>query len=279
MIWRSLRGWPGRVEAGAGEAVLAAQEAVERGFDAALADAVAEVVALHLLQLRLADLADVAEHGRRQLAAWIAAHLRLLDLHAGEVRLALGEEGDGVAGNVVLDRDRRQRVELLLLELLQNVRERHAEHVRQPLKLVAAVPPLGGQVRRPDADRRDGAVVDEQLSVAIEDLAAGRLDAHLAELVVARGAQVVVAGEHLQRPEPQDQQRERGERERAEDADPKRHLRREAVRLLHTRVARQEAARLGAVAAVSQRARPRGRSRSEGGGARTAAAARCTAAA
>ena len=51
-----------------------------------------------------------------------------------------------------------------------------------------------------------------------------------------------VAGEHLERPEPQEEHGEDGERDEAEDRDAQRELRRQPVRLLDPRVAGQEAA-------------------------------------
>ena len=65
---------------------------------------------------------------------------------------------------------------------------------------------------------------------------------HGAQLVVLRRVQVAVAGEHLERPEPEEEDGEDGERERAEHADAERELRREAVRLRDPRIGRQERA-------------------------------------
>ena len=50
-----------------------------------------------------------------------------------------------------------------------------------------------------------------------------------------------IAGDDLERPEPEEEEREEDDRDDAEDGDADRHSRREAVRLLDPRVARQEA--------------------------------------
>ena len=99
------------------------------------------------------------------------------------------------------------------------------------------------QVGRPDLHRRARDVRHEHVAVAVEDRAARRLHADVAALVVLRGAQELLAVQHLQRPEAQKEDREDGEREHAEEADAQRELRRQPVRLRDARVGRQEAAR------------------------------------
>ena len=70
-----------------------------------------------------------------------------------------------------------------------------------------------------------GDVRDDRATVAVEDRPARRLDAHEPELVVLRRVQVLVAGEHLKRPEPQEEDREHDQRDPAEDADAERESR------------------------------------------------------
>ena len=79
---------------------------------------------------------------------------------------------------------------------------------------------------------------------------------------------VLVAGEHLERPEPQEEHREDGERDEAEDRDAQGELRRQAVGLLDARVGGQEARAICARSAKQphlvdavERARAGGKSR------------------
>jgi hypothetical protein len=70
------------------------------------------------------------------------------------------------------------------------------------------------------------------VTVAVKNGSAWRLERQGTDLVVLRRAQVSVARQDLQRPEPQEEDPERRECERAENADPKRRLRLEAIGLL-----------------------------------------------
>src|ERR671914_287873 len=110
-----------RVDAEAREPRLSAQELVVRTFDPALADAVAEAVAAELLQLILRDLADLAEQLSRQGAVAVAAYVRVLDADAGELRLALLEELHLGLGRSSLDRDGRDGIALVPLDLPRDV--------------------------------------------------------------------------------------------------------------------------------------------------------------
>src|SRR5918992_280207 len=83
-----------RVDAEAREPRLSAQELVVRTFDPALADAVAEAV---------------------------AAYVRVLDADAGELRLALLEELHLGLGRSSLDRDGRDGIALVPLDLPRDV--------------------------------------------------------------------------------------------------------------------------------------------------------------
>ena len=76
-----------------------------------------------------------------------------------------------------------------------------------------------------ELDHGRDAVLDERLAVAVEHRAARRLDAQLAHAVVARLAQVLVAGEHLQVPEAEEHDAEQREREHAEDGHAQGELR------------------------------------------------------
>ena len=80
------------------------------------------------------------------------------------------------------------------------------------------------------------------MAVLIEDRPARRLEAQRPDPVVVRLCEVALAGEHLQRPEAQEEDGEHPEREEREDRDPERGLRREPVGLRRPRIAGQEAA-------------------------------------
>jgi hypothetical protein len=69
------------------ESRRAAQVLVVLRLDAGLADRVPGVVALlrQRVELFLRDLADVAEHVRRELAMWVVTERRVVDLDAGEI--------------------------------------------------------------------------------------------------------------------------------------------------------------------------------------------------
>jgi hypothetical protein len=108
--------------------------------------------------------------------------------------------------------------------------------------------PLGRRSRRPaswphlrQAPRRDLqdrrlAVLDQHLAVAVDDRAAGRLDALDAHPVVLRLLEVLVAGEHLQVPEAEEDDREQDERDPAEHGDADRQLRRDGRAAVSDRV-------------------------------------------
>src|SRR5919201_3566324 len=70
-----------RVDAQARRSRRPAEERVVPALDAGLSDHVAEAVALalQLLQLRGADLADVAEQVRSEIAVWVCAQVRVDD--------------------------------------------------------------------------------------------------------------------------------------------------------------------------------------------------------
>ena len=115
----------------------------------------------------------------------------------------------------------------------------------EPLAVVLGGVELGvGHRVGQDLHDRGGARLDERAAVAVDDVAARRLDLDLADAVLARLDDVVVAGQHLQEPEPEEQHREQHEREAAEHGDAHRELRRDrraAVldRRRHLRAARR----------------------------------------
>ena len=234
----------------------AAEVLVERRFHARLTDTVAGAVALvHLrLQLVLRDLADVAEHLGGERLVLVVPQERGHDRDARELRLVLLQVERPLGRHGRPHRDRRQRIALPSLDRLRDLRRRHAEDRGEALHhpVAALLRHVGG----PELDDGAGDVRDERAAVAVEDRPARRLGAHRPHLVLPRCDEVAVAGEDLQSPQPQEEHREGGEGDGGEDADAQRELRREAIRLGHTRVGRQEAAgrRAALVEGASQRA-------------------------
>jgi hypothetical protein len=230
---------------------------------AALADHGPLLDALEALELELGivDLADAAHQLGRQRVMRIAAQELALDVDAGE---ALGVLDQVVASrdvDVDLDGDvgvgqRRQGLHDALLDGLG----RHVQHPREAREALGEVrrgrwrdrdqrplpalrparargdvlaPRRGGvalggrQALRIDLHDRGGAVLDEHVAVAVEDVAPRRLDAQLAHAVVARLLQVLVAREHLQVPQAEEDDREEHEGDPAQHGDAQGELRRD----------------------------------------------------
>jgi hypothetical protein len=78
----------------------------------------------------------------------------------------------------------------------------------------------GGQAARDDLDDRRDARAHEPVAVAVDDVAARRLDLDLAHAVLARLGHVVLAREHLQEPQAEEDDREQHEGEAAKHRDP-----------------------------------------------------------
>src|SRR5262249_37322812 len=210
--------------------------------DPRLSDAVAGAVAVlaEALQLVRRDLPCVAEHLRGERRVRISAQIDLRDLHAREIVLVLVEVVDLLLADGRLHDDRGERVEAMLRHLAHERPRRDAEHTRELPD--DPVPPPSRQVSDPELHRGAGDVRHDHTAAAIEERATGSLDADEPELVALRRVQVGVSGEHLQRPEPEEQHDEREQRDTAEDRHPQRELRRQAMRLANTRVRRQEPA-------------------------------------
>ena len=102
--------------------------------------------------------------------------------------------------------------------------------------------PLVGQVGGPKHDCSAFVVVHEHVAVAVEHWTARRLDPDRAQLVVLRDAQILVARQDLQSPQPEEERTEDEQHDPAEHRDAKRRLRRQPVRLLDPRIRREEGA-------------------------------------
>src|SRR5207247_1981115 len=114
---------------------------------------------------------------------------------------------------------------------------------------------------RPDVDARAERVLDEDAAVAVEYEPALRVDRERTHAVVVCLRQILVAREHLEGPEPQEEHREHRQRDEAEHGDAQGELRRQAVRLLDARIARQETAAARLLLPATQGGAPRTRGR------------------
>ena len=239
-----LRGRPERVDVHPRRAGDAAEIRVVGGLDAGLADQVARVVALlrQRLQLLRGDLTDVAEHLRRERPVRVVADVRRRRLDAGELRRVLGE----VVHHRILRRlpqeDRRDGIALMRLDRGGDLVQRNVRHARQRAELVVAVDVVLRQVGRPELDGGGGGVRDEHVPVPVEDDAARSLDRHGPGADRPRLVDVFRPGEHLQRPEPEEEHTEDEQDEAAEDGDAQRQPRRQPVRLDDALLLREEAA-------------------------------------
>ena len=117
-----------------------------------------------------------------------------------------------------------------MLNLLLDPLRLHPGDLGEPLDLPRLLPVVGGKLVGLDLERERGPVADQDLAVAIHDLAAGRLHLHLADAVVLRLLEVLVAGEHLEVPEAEEDDEEHHQRAAAQDRDAQGELRGHALR-------------------------------------------------
>src|SRR4051812_6569228 len=104
----------------------------------------------------------------------------------------------------------------------------------RPLHAAGLLPPPGGRValglrQRPRVDLYDigQAAVDDRLPAAVHDVTARRLDALVAHTVLVGVGDVLVAGQHLQVPQAEEDDREQRERDEAQAGHAQRELRRD----------------------------------------------------
>ena len=260
---------PERVHGELLEPSLAAQVAVVGGLEAGLADRVAGLVAVpvQLLELPGRDLRDVAQELRGDRAVVVAPQERRHDADSRELPLVLLQiEDRRVAVDRLTHRHRRDRVVGAPLDVDEHLTHGDAQHVRELPQLGEPGRPGLRQVGRRELHGRPPDVRDERVAVAIEDLSTHRRNPDRAHLVVERRVEVLRPREHLQRPEPEEEDPEGDQGYGTEDPEPQRKLRREAVRPLDPRVGREEAVRAGtavARAAASQGAAPPSRPRAQ----------------
>ena len=155
----------------------------------------------------------------RQLVVGIGAQEDPLDVDAGELVLALEDVVAHRRRDVLLERHVLVGQEpVLLADVTLHLGRSEAEEEAQPTHQHAP----GGRVERRQLlhlrlHRDRDAVVDQHAPVPVEDVAPGGGDDDVADLVVLRLRQVLVAGEHLQVPQAEEDDREHGQGDPAED--------------------------------------------------------------
>ena len=182
-------------------AVLAAQLLVVDLLEAELADDVAGLVALvlHLLELSVVDLTDVAEGMRALLLEDVITDWRHFDDDTGVLALLLLDDGDDVRRDIRLDADGVEAAVAgnLRLDLIC----RHLQKIRQAVDDI--IRDWRGQ--RQERDREARAIRDEQLAVAVVERAARCHRRHDADAVAVREAGVVLPLIDLQVGSPPDE--------------------------------------------------------------------------
>ncbi len=167
----------------------------------------------------------------------VLAQEHALHGHARKLLLALEQVGDHVGLDVLLDGGGRvgQRLELVGDAAVDPARA-GAQHAGQapvelhPLALVV------GQLAGRDLHGQAGAVVHQHPAVAVHDLAARRLHLDLAHAVVVGLGLVLVAREHLQVPEAEEDDPEGHQRDAADQRHAEGQLGRERAAVLSVEV-------------------------------------------
>ena len=189
--------------------VAAHQARVVDALDARLADdrAGRQILKLGPRELRLGDLAHVAEQMRRQRPGQVRPRRLELHLRFGQLQRARFHRRDLAFGGVLDDDDRtEERVAPAALNDVADVGRFHADGLGQALdgrrQIGAAFPQ--------DGNRGGRAVVHEQPSVAIVNGAARRPERNGADVVVVRHLAIAPVRHHLEHPERDGEDRERG---------------------------------------------------------------------
>jgi hypothetical protein len=217
------RGSPEGIHLDPVDACPAPEEAVVLVFDPRLADQIPllEAGIAWLLQLLRGHLANVAEEMRGHGALPVLAGEDPLDADPREALLVLAQVED-LVGAQPLGQDHRaaHRLLLRLPDLLLDLPGGHPRDSLEPAHQRRALGTGLGQVLGLHLERHVGSVGDQHLAVAVEDVATRRLHPDLPHPVVVGQAQVLVAREHLQVPEPQEDHREDRDSERGQDRHP-----------------------------------------------------------
>ncbi len=211
------------------------------GLDARLADVVTGAIAIQALELLWRDLTRVTEDLRSERRVLVVTEVDLDDLDAGELGLMLVQIVDLLLANGRLDGDGCERIEPPFVDLARESLGRDVQNAGEALDELESA--LLRQGAHPELNRRACDVGDDDAATPVEDRPSGRLDTHEAKLIVLRRVQMLVAREHLERPETQEEDGERDQPDDAENGDAQSKLRCEPMWLANSRVGRQEAPR------------------------------------
>ena len=130
---------------------------------------------------------------------------------------------DEVVADVLAQRHRRPRRDFFaFLDRPPHFAQRHLGEVAEAGQLLAFCGRVLGQFGGVQLQRQAGPVVNQDIAVAVEDVAARGDHFVLAGAVVLGLGQVLGAGENLQVPEPEEEDGEEGDGDAAEDGDPQR---------------------------------------------------------
>ena len=198
------------------------------------------------------DRPDRPEQLRGERVERVAAQPHLLDADARELGLALGQVVLDVLGDVGLDRhvrvgqlrvaaarprsgsatgarrrSRRSGSAVAWSGIPSTGRACCRGRCRGAGCATASSAPARPAGRAARSAPRSTAAVDEHVAAAVEDLAARRGHVEVAHPVDLRLGQVLVAREHLQEPQAEEDDREQRQRDAADDRDPQRELRRQ----------------------------------------------------
>jgi hypothetical protein len=203
---------PRRVDLGLLLADRPAQVVLEARLDAALAEAVGRpVLAVRAPaggQLRLGDLADVAEQVARQRAVHVLADRLRLDRDARQLEVALLDRVGGLGIGRDAQRHPGEGVGLRAGDLPAEVRRAAADQLGQPPEDDLGPP---RQVGRQDGDGERRSVAQHRDAVAVVDEAALSRHRHHAQAIVV-GLVAVLGATHDLELEQASRQRQRAER-------------------------------------------------------------------
>jgi hypothetical protein len=198
-----------------------AQEAVVAVLHTGLADDVAgsDAAIGGPLQLTWAHLPDDPEDVSGEGAGLVAADVGALDADAGEPLLVLEQVEEQAAVDALLQNDRIARVLRSGADPLADLPLGEPQEVTEPSQLGAALISIARQIGGAQLEGHHRAIGDQELAVAVENLAAGRVHPHVEDAVVLGERAVVLAVQHLQGPEPEQDRRDRGDDHGADDRD------------------------------------------------------------
>jgi hypothetical protein len=161
----------------------------------------------------------------------VVAQIGALELDPGETAVALGHVRELAVGNRERQHDRIALVHLdpglirlphLLERLLDHpgqAREHKAPGLSKQLRLLvradAVAVGVGRERRRVHLDGDAGAARDEHPAVPVDDVAPLRRDIGRAHLALRRGGRVLAGMQHLERPEPEEEDGEEDRRDHA----------------------------------------------------------------